>query len=107
MSEENSTESEQHEQAKTGYQARLRVRKPLRKFSYDAAAESVYDDSDDEGYLGKRRKGGKKKGKHGVRYPVGLPHGKKFNDSNFSRVEKVLDWRRHYVPPHLIDDTYA
>lgn len=99
VSEETSTESEQHPQAKTGYQSRLRVRQPVRKFSYDAAAESDYGDSEQEGYLGKRRKGGKKKGKIGSRFP-------KFNDSNFSRVEKVLDWRRHYVAPYLIDDAY-
>jgi hypothetical protein len=70
VSEDTSTESEQHAQAKSGYQSRLRTRKPLRKFSYDAAAESDYDDSEDDGYLGKRRKGGKKKLKSGSRYPV-------------------------------------
>lgn len=70
VSAESSTESEQPVQAKTGYQSRLRDRKPLRKFSYDAAAESDYDDSDTEGYLGKRRKGKKNKRKIGSRFPV-------------------------------------
>jgi hypothetical protein len=71
---ESSTESEQPTGAKTGYQARLRTRQPLRKFSYDAAADSDDGDSDNHGYLGKRRKGKKIKNKVAGRIPVNCAH---------------------------------
>jgi hypothetical protein len=97
---EDSTQAEpvQLEKPANAYSSRLRERKPVRKLSFDERADSSYDESDDYMCLGKR---GKKKRKNKRN-----SNGPRINDQNFSRLEKVIDWRRHYVEPMLIPESY-
>lgn len=56
--------------ADTGYNSRLRVRKAIRKLSYESHIQSCSFDDEGELYLGKKRKGGKRKIKHVSSKPV-------------------------------------
>lgn len=53
-----------------GYHSRLRVRKAIRKLSYEDNDESGCYDDDGDMYFGKKRKGGKKKMRSNGHCPV-------------------------------------
>lgn len=83
---------------------------PIAKQSYfdDPYDDFGYEDGESKLKKGSRLKGGKRKHKNrlsfSTRNATSLP--KRGDDSRLSRLEKVLDWRRHYAEPGLIEDSY-
>lgn len=99
--------------AKSGTEYSGRLRKRVQPVLQQAGFEDAYDEYGYDDVDFKLRGGSKfKKGKHrknkrhtfSTRDPSNQV--KRGDDSKLTRLEKVLDWRRHYSAHSLMEDTY-